>query len=70
MAAGTEEFAQVPDRCDRCGGEARVRIVLRTSNLPLLFCGHHFRKNSAALEPVAVVTHDTRSRLSRDGVPV
>ena len=27
------------DRCDRCGAQARVRVVLTTGDL--LFCAHH-----------------------------
>lgn len=27
------------DRCDRCGAQARVRVVLATGDL--LFCAHH-----------------------------
>ena len=29
------------DRCDRCGAQAFVRVVLASGDL--LFCGHHAR---------------------------
>ena len=35
------------DRCDRCGAQAYVRVVLGASGGELLFCGHHAR----AVEP-------------------
>ncbi|HEV7206800.1 MAG TPA: hypothetical protein VGN18_19505 [Jatrophihabitans sp.] len=49
------------DRCDRCGAEAYVRVVLTASSLPLLFCSHHYAENTAELARVAVVTHDERA---------
>jgi hypothetical protein len=33
------------DRCDRCGAQARVRVVLASGEL--MFCGHHAK----AFEP-------------------
>jgi hypothetical protein len=49
------------DRCDRCGAEAYVRVVVTASRLPLLFCAHHYSDNTAELSRVAVVTHDERA---------
>ena len=46
----------VADRCDRCGAQAFVRVVLR--NGELLFCGHHGRENAPALEGVALFVED------------
>jgi hypothetical protein len=45
----TRAFAELTraDRCDRCGAQAAVRVVLESSEL--LFCGHHARKHNAAL---------------------
>ena len=40
------------ERCDRCGAQAYVRVIL-TSGGELLFCGHHARKHLPALEPLA-----------------
>ena len=44
------------DRCDRCGAQAFVRVVLISGDL--LFCGHHARQNAAALEAVAILVED------------
>lgn len=40
------------DRCDRCGAQASVRVVL-TAGGELLFCGHHARKHLDAIRPLA-----------------
>ena len=40
------------DRCDRCGAQAYVRVIL-SSGGELLFCGHHARKHLSALEALA-----------------
>lgn len=48
------------DRCDRCGAEGRVRVVLISTGLPLVFCAHHYGEQERALRPVATVTHDQR----------
>ena len=36
------------DRCDRCSAQAYVRVVL-PGGADLLFCGHHWSRNEAAL---------------------
>lgn len=36
------------DRCDKCGAEARVRVIM-PSGFDLLFCGHHEREYAAVL---------------------
>jgi hypothetical protein len=41
------------DRCDRCGVQPRVRIIL-ASGQDLLFCGHHAMEHHEALERIAV----------------
>lgn len=41
------------DRCDACSAAAKVRVYMNESNLQLLFCGHHMRKNEASLKNVA-----------------
>ena len=41
------------DRCDRCGAQAYVRVVMPGGG-ELLFCGHHFSANAAALKSQAV----------------
>jgi hypothetical protein len=42
------------DRCDRCGADAKVRIVF-PSGTHLLFCGHHGRRYEKKLLEVAAV---------------
>lgn len=51
------------DRCDRCGAQAYVRVVLESSGGELLFCGHHARAVEATLKPLASAWHDETSRL-------
>ena len=45
------------DRCDRCGAQAYVRVVLE-GGLELFFCGHHYSENAAALADRALEVHD------------
>ena len=40
------------DRCDRCGAQARVRVVLVTGDL--LFCAHHAHAYEDKLRAAAV----------------
>ncbi|MCW2599729.1 MAG: hypothetical protein JWM02_1558 [Frankiales bacterium] len=40
------------DRCDRCGAQARVRVVLTTGDL--LFCAHHAKAYEDKLRDTAV----------------
>ncbi|TDV42560.1 DUF7455 domain-containing protein [Actinophytocola oryzae] len=42
------------DRCDCCPAPATTRAVLRTGD-DLVFCDHHFRRNQAALIPLATM---------------
>ena len=53
-------------RCDRCGAQAYVRILLR-SRQDLLFCAHHYRQHAPALAEVAVAIQDETQRLARAG---
>lgn len=39
------------DRCDRCGAQAYLRVVL-TSGGELLFCAHHGRKFEPELKKI------------------
>jgi hypothetical protein len=39
------------DRCDRCGAQARVRVVLVSGDL--LFCAHHAKAYEPTLKPTA-----------------
>ena len=36
------------DRCDRCGAQAYVRVVM-SSGGELMFCAHHYRQHEAKL---------------------
>ena len=56
------------DRCDRCGAQAFVRILL-LSRQDLLFCAHHYRQHAPALAKVAVAIQDETPRLLRDDWP-
>lgn len=49
------------DRCDSCGSQAYVRVVLQGSDL--LFCGHHSRQHEAKLKPIADSWHDETHKL-------
>ena len=51
------------DRCDRCGAQAYVRVVLESSGGELLFCGHHARAVEATLKPKSSEWHDETARL-------
>lgn len=54
------------DRCDKCGGQAYVHIVLVSGN-DLMFCGHHWAENKetiTALEDVLI--QDELERLTGD----
>jgi hypothetical protein len=35
-------------------------VVITSTRLPLLFCGHHFAESATVLHRVAIVTHDDR----------
>jgi hypothetical protein len=59
------------DRCDRCGAQAYVRVVLGASGGELLFCGHHARAVEANLRPLSSGWHDETGRLhEKEPVPV
>ncbi|GAA1050757.1 DUF7455 domain-containing protein [Arthrobacter russicus] len=59
------------DRCDRCGAQAYVRVILESSGGELLFCGHHARAVEATLKPMSSEWHDETSRLfEKDAVLV
>ena len=51
------------NRCDRCGAQAYVRIILR-SRQDLLFCAHHYRQHALALANVAFAIQDETQRLT------
>lgn len=51
------------DRCDRCGAQAYVRVLLPTGG-ELLFCAHHARKYEPRLRELAAEIHDESDRLA------
>jgi len=52
----------VADRCDRCGAQAYLRVVLMSGG-ELLFCGHHGREHGDALRSVASDIQDQTDQL-------
>ncbi len=49
------------DRCDRCGAQGRIRVILGSGS-DLVFCGHHGREYEAKLRDVGrIVVDDTAS---------
>ena len=55
-------------RCDRCGAQAYVRVLLR-SRQDLLFCAHHYRQHASALAKAAVAIQDDTHQLARGDWP-
>lgn len=51
------------DRCDRCGAQAYIRVVLNQGT-DLLFCAHHGRQYELKLREIASEFHDETERLS------
>ena len=49
------------DRCDRCGAQARVRVVLTKGDL--LFCAHHAKAYETKLRDTAVQWVDETAAL-------
>lgn len=64
-ALGTAEIDSpqltAADRCDACGAQAYIRVVVNNSEL--LFCAHHGRKHQEKLAAVAQSWHDESARL-------
>ncbi|WP_229116716.1 DUF7455 domain-containing protein [Actinomyces bovis] len=59
----TERPLTTADRCDACGAQAYLRVVLASGEL--LFCAHHGHKNAAALDRVALFIQDESARLTK-----
>lgn len=51
------------DRCDRCGAQAYVRVVLASGG-ELLFCAHHARRYEPQLKALAAEIQDETDKLS------
>ncbi|WP_203566577.1 DUF7455 domain-containing protein [Aestuariimicrobium ganziense] len=45
------------DRCDRCGAQAYLRVILASGG-ELLFCAHHARAHEDKLRQVALKIQD------------
>lgn len=65
-AAGSssERPLTTADRCDACGAQAYVRVVLASGEL--LFCAHHGHANMAALDKQALFIQDESARLASE----
>jgi len=50
------------DRCDICGAQAFIRVVLATGDL--VFCGHHGTANKDKLKPIAISWQDETDKLN------
>jgi hypothetical protein len=50
------------DRCDACGAQAYVRVVLPYGEL--FFCGHHANEHLDKLREAAVSIQDERERIA------
>ena len=50
------------DRCDRCGAQAYLRVLLASGG-ELLFCAHHAREHGAKLRQVAANVQDETHKL-------
>ena len=49
------------DRCDVCGAQAYIRVVLATGEL--MFCSHHGNEKRSKLEPLAMSWQDETEKL-------
>ncbi|QOR69125.1 hypothetical protein IM660_10300 [Ruania alkalisoli] len=60
-ADNAQDALTAADRCDACGAQAYVRVLLPAGEL--LFCAHHARKHSEKLATVATHIQDESDRL-------
>lgn len=51
------------DRCDRCGAQAYLRVLLQSGG-ELLFCAHHAREHGDKLREVAASIQDETAKLA------
>jgi hypothetical protein len=51
------------DRCDRCGAQAYVRVVM-ASGFELLFCAHHSKEHADKLRQVALKIQDETEKIT------
>lgn len=60
----------VIDRCDRCNAQAFVQAILprqEEMDQEILFCGHHFRKHTAALIAQGLLINDQTHKINEKG---
>ena len=58
-----DEALNALDRCDRCGAQAYLRVILASGG-ELLFCAHHGRKYEENLRSIAAQIHDETDKLT------
>jgi len=58
----------VSDRCDLCGSQAYVGVVLESGDL--MFCSHHFNSFEDKLRETATLVIDERWKLSTNRLDV
>jgi hypothetical protein len=63
-AASPSTSLTASDRCDRCGAQARVRVVLGAGDL--LFCAHHAKAYGEKLRASAVEYVDETAALNAE----
>lgn len=51
-------------RCDACGAQAYVRVVLQSTGGELMFCAHHARANEQKLRPISSAWEDETERIN------
>ena len=51
------------DRCDRCGAQAYLRVMLAAGG-ELLFCAHHAREHGDKLRQIAANVVDETTKLT------
>ncbi len=51
------------DRCDRCGAQAYVRVMLESGG-KLIFCAHHAREYEPKLRAMAAQIEDHSDKLA------
>jgi ABC-type molybdenum transport system ATPase subunit/photorepair protein PhrA len=57
-----DEALNALDRCDRCGAQAYVRVILASGG-ELLFCAHHAKKYEEGLRSIAAEFRDETAKL-------
>ena len=58
-----DEALNALDRCDRCGAQAYLRVILASGG-ELLFCAHHGKKYEESLRSIAAQIHDETDKLT------